>query len=90
MLQDRELVGVVADVVKELLHECRRDLSTADGYRFLDGSPFLVSSQLRNQVLAVVDGLGETRQLGAIAEIIGSHRDRHVDRQLGIGDSVEQ
>ena len=42
----------------------------------------LLAGHPRDQVLAVVDRLGQPLELGAVADEVGAHRDHDVDRQL--------
>ena len=80
VLQHRQLIGIVAHVVQESLHEHRRDLRPADADRLLDRVPLLIAQQPGNQVLAFVHRFGQAGNLGTVAQIVGTHRDGDVDR----------
>jgi hypothetical protein len=82
VLEHRELVGVVADIVQHVLDEARRNSRSADAHRLFDRIAPLVARQARDQILAPVDGFGETRDLRAVAQVVRTHGDRDVDAAI--------
>ncbi len=82
VLQDRQLVRVVADVVDQPRQQDRRDLRAAHPDRTLDGGAALVAGHPRHQVLRRVDGLGQAGKLRAVAEKVRAHRQDDEDRQV--------
>ena len=63
VLEDGQLVGVVPDVVEELLHQARGDLATAHLGRAFDGEGALAAVQAWDEVFALVDRFGEAFEL---------------------------
>ena len=90
MLQDRQLVGVVAHVIEQPGQQQRADLFLGHTGRSGDGSADLVTGQPGHQVLALVDGLGQAAKLGAITQKIRAHRQHHMDRHLGLRGGFQQ
>ena len=80
VLKHRQLIRVVTDVVQQALDEHGRDFRAADADRFFDRVPLLVAQQAGNQVFPRVDRFRQPRNLGAVPQIVGTHRDSHVDR----------
>jgi hypothetical protein len=68
VLQDGELIGLIARVIQHPLHQARRNLSPAQ--RAFDGVFALLSCEARNQVLALVQGFGKVAKFGAVAQIV--------------------
>ena len=71
--QGGELIRIVADVVQEPQDETRADLSATDGHGAHDGHPPLVSRHPRDQVLPVIDGLRQYRELRATSDEVRAH-----------------
>ncbi len=90
VLQDRQLVGVVAEVVEEALHQAPADRSARHPHRSLDGALALVPAQAGDEVLALVDRFRQIRELGTVAQEIRAHRDHHVDRDLLLPGRFQQ
>ena len=67
VLQHGQLVRMVARLVEQMLHQAVGDQLTADTDRSFDRRPQLVSGQLRDQVLALVDRLREAEEARAVA-----------------------
>ena len=80
VLQDRQLVRVVAHVVDQTRQQHGRDLRPAHPNGAADGGPAFVAGQPRDQVLAGVDGLGQAGELGAVTQEVRAHRQDDVDR----------
>ena len=90
VLQDRQLVHVVADVVEQALHQARRDAPTAHADGAGDHRLQLVAGQARDQVLAVADRLGQVAEARAVAEEVRAHGDDDVHRHVGLLRRFEQ
>ena len=90
VLQHRQLVHVVADVVEQALHQARRDAPDAHADGAGDHRPQLVAGQARDQVLAVADRLGQVAEARAVAEEVGAHGDDHVHRHFCLPRRFEQ
>jgi len=80
VLQDRQLVRVVADVVDQPCQQHRRDLRAPHPDRSLDGGATLVAGHPRHQILPGVYRLGQAGKLSAVAEKIRAHRHDDEDR----------
>ena len=57
MLEHRQLVGIVAHVIEQSLHQARRDRSAGHGDRAADGLRELIARQARHQEEPLVDRL---------------------------------
>ena len=79
MLQDRELIGVVADVVEELLDEPAADRPSSDSRRSLDRGAALFAAQARDEEFSVVDDLCQPGELRTVAEEVRAHGDHQID-----------
>ena len=90
VLQDGQLILIVAELVQQPANQPRRDLAAAHGDRTGDRQSDLVAGHPRHQVLAVVDRLRQPRVLHAVADEVGSHRQHDVDRQRGLASRFEQ
>jgi hypothetical protein len=90
MLQDRELVRVVADVVEEPRDQNRRDRSFAHPDWPQDGGADFVAGQARDEVLAVIDRLGQAEKLRAVPDEVRAHRKQDVDRHFALRARFEQ
>ena len=80
MLQTRELIGLLTQIVQEPLQQPRRDLPAGDLDRPFDDPLVLLASEPGNQELAPVDHLGQACELAALADEVGTHREHDVDR----------
>ena len=80
VLQHGKLIGFVAGVVKETLHQGRCDCHPTQ--RTLDGLLPLFARHARDEVLTVVERFRKVAELGAIAEVVGPHRQDDIDRRL--------
>jgi hypothetical protein len=89
VLEQRELVGVVAHVVDEAGEQGGGDVGAAHPRRALDGGAAFVAAHARHEVLAAVDGFGQAGKAGAVAEKIGAHGEDDVDRDV-LGAGFEQ
>ena len=90
VLQDRQLVGVVADVVEQALHEARRDAPAAHADR--TGDRRLHSSRVRRGVrywLSLIAS-GSPANLCAVPEEVGAHGEHDVHRHVGLLRGREQ
>ena len=63
VLEDGQLVGVVTYIVQQLLNQASLDLFAADLDRPLDGQAALFAVQSRDEVLTLIDGLGQAAKL---------------------------
>src|SRR5215467_5172490 len=59
VLQNRELVRVVAYIIDEPRQQYGTDVRAAYSHRSTDGRPTFLASQTWHQVLPFVDGLGQ-------------------------------
>ncbi len=84
VLKNRQLIGIVADVVEELLQQAGRDLAPAHLDRTGDRTASLIAIEPRDEVLAVIHGLGQAGKLRTVPQVIRAHGERHVDRHLGL------
>src|SRR5690348_5865302 len=82
VLQDRQLIRIVADVVQETIHERLADLSARDADWTSHREASLVARHSRNQILSIVDRFRQSLKLSTVAEKVGTHREHDVDRQL--------
>ena len=83
VLEHRELVRVVSEVVQHLLDEARGHARAGDPDGLLDGLATLIAGQPRDQVLSAVHRLGEPGDVRAVAQVVRAHRDRDVDTPFG-------
>ncbi len=90
MLEQRQVIAVVAGVVQQPEHEARGDLAAGHRDRTGDGRPKLVPGHPRHEVLALIQGLRKPRVVHAVANEVGPHRQHHIDRQRGLVDGFEQ
>ncbi len=73
MLQERQLILIVADVIHQFLNEPIGDLTAPDLHRTFYGRAQLVSLESRDEVLAIIHRLSQPTELGAVSDIIGPH-----------------
>ena len=91
VLKDRQLVGVVPDVVEQTLDKARGHRRAADGHRAFDSHLALRARHPGHQELAVVDSFRQIPELRTIAQIVGAHRQYDVDGHvLGSGRFEQQ
>ncbi len=90
MLQNGQLIRIVAHVVEQPLYQGGRHGRTAHGHRPLDGAPTLFSGHARDQVLALVDGLGQILKLRALAKKVRAHGDDDINGHLRVVAGLEQ
>ena len=84
------MIGIVADIIEQALHQARGHAGPAHRRRAGDGLPPFVAGHARHQVLAVVDRLRQVAELGTVAQEIRAHGDDHINRKLLLRDGVEQ
>jgi hypothetical protein len=82
VLEDRELVRIVADVIEQAEDEAGADRRAAHRHRPGDGDAALLAAHAWDQELPVVHRLGEAGELGAVADEVGAHGEDDVDRRL--------
>ena len=70
VLEDRQLVGVVADIVQQPREQTIRDLSAGHLHRARDGCFALVAIEAGDQELALVHRVGQTGESAAIPQEI--------------------
>ena len=94
VLQDGQLRRIVAGVVQHPLDEGGLDADASEQGRLLDGLAPLFAAEMRDEVLAAVERLGQTRKLRAVAQVIGPHRQDDVEAaRVGVGgldDALDQ
>ena len=90
MLHHRQIVVVVRHVVQDALHQTRPDVEAAPPHRADDCLLALVARQLGHQHQAAADGLGKPREIGAVAERIGTQRDDDAQRSRKVKRRVQQ
>ena len=90
VLQDRELVGVVADVVEQPLHQRRRDLHAHHAQRPPDRLLDLVPAHPRDDIEAVVQPLGKIAKLRAVSQEVGPQGEDDVNRKVALRGRFEQ
>ena len=90
VLEDRELVGVVAHVVDQLGEQHRIDLGATDQGRVGDRLAALLAAEAGHQVEPLGDRLRQGLELGAIPQEIGAHCEHHENRRLPLGGGGEQ
>ena len=66
------------------------DLTTRNLYWANDGFLTLIAVQARDEEFALVDGIGQTRELAAFAKEVRAHGDNDVQRQVGLRAGLEQ
>ena len=79
MLQHGQLIGIIAYFVQHALNEKRRNVRATHADRLFNRVALLITRQPRYQVFAIIDSFGEPGNLRTIAEIVGPHRNGHVD-----------
>ena len=90
VLEHRELVGVVAEVVEDAKDQARRDRAASHGDRSGDRRAHLVATHARHEVLARAHGFGQAREFHAVADEVRPHRQHDVDRDVGLACRFEQ
>ena len=75
MLHERQLIGIVGEVVEHAFQERVLDPGTADASRSFDCFQKFCAAQGRKKVLADVQGVEESVELAAVTEEIRSHGD---------------
>ena len=90
VLQERQLVLIIADLVQQPHDEAGCNPPTGHGDRPRDRGTKLVPGHPRDQVLALVDGFGQPGIVHAVPDEIGPHRQHDVDRNLGLPGGFEE
>ena len=90
VLEYGQLVGIVANVIEQPEQEAIGNLTAGNLNRADDGFLALVAVQARDEEFALVDGVGQTRELAAFAQEIRAHGDDDVQRQVGLCAGLEQ
>jgi hypothetical protein len=96
VLEDRQLVGVIAHVVEQPLHQARGHRHRlaagrrAHRHRPHDGLAALAAAHAGDEVLAVVDRFGQIPKLGAIPQKVGAHGQHHVNRGCPAAGRLQQ
>ena len=90
VLEDGELIVLVAEVIEQAQDEPLGDAAAADGCRAGDGRAQLVAGHARHEVEAVVDRLGQAGEVHAVADEVGAHGDHDVDGQVFLLGGLEQ
>ena len=84
VLQDGQLVGVLADAVDQFGHQFGLDVTAEHARRPGDGAFHLNAGQPRREVLGPIDGFRQLLKAHAVAEKVGAHRQRHIHARAGI------
>ena len=90
MLQDRQLIHLVAAVVQQALHEFRSDRGAHLFDRLSNEILELGARERRHEKLAGADRLRKAVEPCAIANEIGAHRDQDMDMDMGIAIGLQQ
>src|SRR4030095_3658432 len=80
VLKDRQLVGLVPNVVEQAVQQSLAQLRAEQPDRPLDGLPSLLPCGTGDKVLATVHGFGETVKVIAISKEVRAHGHNYVDR----------
>jgi hypothetical protein len=74
VLEDRQRILFPSGSEQEPVADRRLYRTTIEHGRFVNGAEDAEIIQVREQILAGIDGLSEALKAGAFAEIIGAHR----------------
>ena len=86
VLQDRQLVLLPSDVLDQALDQRLLDVAVLDLGRLDDRLTQLVLGHARQQVMRLVQCLGQTLEARAVTEVLGAHRGDDVDPgRLAVG-----
>jgi hypothetical protein len=90
VLENGELIGVVAHVVDQPRQQNRINLCSAHAHGSCDaGTPF-ITRHPRHQVLAFIDRLGQTVELRAVAQEVRAHCDDYIDWTIGLRARLQE
>lgn len=84
MLERRKLIGIVACVIQQLLHQRLFDSGFPDLEGAANGFLDLLAGQPRNQILCPAESFRESGEAGALSEKLRSHRQNDEDRNREI------
>ncbi len=90
VLNERQLILIVAEIVEHAVHQPGRDRSTADGHRTGDRRAQRVARHPAHQVQAGVHGLRQPGEIHAVADEVGPHRQDDVDRGFALASGFDQ
>ena len=80
----------IGEVVEQPVDQRRLDIDVADLGRPADRLAAILAGHARRQEHAGVDGVGQAFDQRAGAEILGAHRDRHVDAGVRLARAFKQ
>ena len=89
VLENGQLIGIVSNIVEQLLDKARRHLAATDLGRALDGVGALASIEAGDKILSFVHRLSEVLELGAVPEKVGAHGEDNVDGQFFLPTGLE-
>ena len=90
MLQQRQLIRIVAEIIEKAGRELRIHGSAADPCRSLDRFATLLPSQARRQILGAVDRFRQAHEQRAMAQEVRSHGEHYVDRLIALRGARQQ
>ncbi len=90
MLKDRELVGIVAQIIQQLLCETGSNGPTTNSDGSFYRRSLLIAGKLGNEVVAVVDLARQLRELGTVSNKVRTHCNSNVDRRIRIVRCFDQ
>src|SRR5271166_2482788 len=90
VLQNRELVGVVAYIVDQPGKKNGADFSATDRDGTGNRSSPLLTGETGNQVLPLIHRFGKTGKARAISQKVGAHRQDYVNRVFRFGGFQQQ
>src|SRR5690606_11189471 len=79
VLKDRELVGIVAQIIQQLLCETGGNGPTTNSDGSFYRRSLLIAGKLGNEVVAVVDLARQLRELGTVSNKVRTHCNSNVD-----------
>ena len=81
VLQNWQLVGVVAHVIEQPVDQVRGDFRPPHCHRPCNRAAPLISGHPGDQVLAVIQGFRYVAKLGAVPQEIGPHGEHDINRR---------
>jgi hypothetical protein len=90
MLEDGELVGLVAHIVEEAIDELGGHRCAEEAGGTLNCLAALRTCEARDQVLTAVEGFRQTAELLAVADEVGSHAENDVAESSCLGLREEE
>ncbi len=89
MLHDGQLSWIVAGIVQQPVDEGPGYFAASNFDRSFDRfAPFIVV-HARNQKLATIDRFRKSPEVRTLTEVVGSHRQNHIDMNIGLTGSLQ-